>query len=132
MAGHNGHGGRVGSAKKTIRTADVERAQAAYEAVLRGTPELRAALRPGGLVRLTGDVSVQGQVGKYDELGPCKTPPTDHPKALRKGAMLIMVKAERVDVKTDSGTLRKPCYTFLIMGNAKRCVIKALTLNEPC
>ena len=132
MAGHNGHvkAGRGGSSK-TIRAIDVEKAQAAREAELRGTPELRAALHPGGLFRFRSPVSVQGQAGSYDELGPCPGGPT-HPRALSAGAVLMMVRVERVDVKTDTGTLRRPCYTFLIMGHSKRCVLKTLTLIEPC
>lgn len=133
MAGRNGHvkTGRNTSSQKTIRTVDVERAQAAKEAELRGTPELRAALHPGGLFRLRSAVSVQGQAGSYDELGPCAGGST-HPRHLSAGAIMMMIRVERVDVKTNAGTLRKPYYTFLIMGHSKRCVLKTLSLIEPC
>lgn len=137
MAGHNGHGGRSSGhiSSKTIRTADVEREQAAREAALRGTPELQAALHPGGLFRLTRDVRLTSKMGEFDVLGPAPAggvtalgiPPT-----MRKGSILMMVRAERVSVKTNSGFLRKPCYTFLIMGASKRCVLAELSLVEPC
>jgi hypothetical protein len=120
------------SFQKTIRTADIERAQAAHEAELRGTPELRATLHPGGMFKLTANVMIRGQADKYDELGLCKNVPVDHPRSLRVGAILMMINIERLSFKTKTGVLRRPCYTFLIMGRAKRCVLATLDLITPC
>lgn len=127
MAGHNGYVATTSDGgRKTIRTADVERQQAAREAELHGSPELRAALHPGGLFRLRVAVNVSKCIGPYEMLAASAA---SVQPLLPAGSLLMMVKAERIE---DTEGIRRMCYTFLPMGRTKRCVLSALSLIVPC
>jgi hypothetical protein len=131
--GHNGFGGGgLPPVRGNARTsAEVAREQAEEEARMRGSAALKAALRPGGLLRLTHDAYVSGRLGPYEELS--RAPGisgqhSDWPRHLRKGAVLMMVKVERVDGK---GGVRRACYTFLAMGTTSRVAVIDMSLLEP-
>jgi hypothetical protein len=112
--------------------ADVKREQEAKEAALRGSEEMRAALKPGRIFRFTADVCQLGHMGTYvliqDALWAAAPLPPDHPKYLRKGGIAMLISAERVE---DKQGIRRACYVFLVGGMTKKCVISDLALLEP-
>jgi hypothetical protein len=136
MAGNNGYGRGHGLKFETKTAADVQREQEEHERRLRGTDDLRRALRtPGSILFLSCAATVvQDRKGAsrkasyLDVLGPCGSPKPDHPVALREGAMLLYVGIERIEVDEGGLAVRKPYYTFLMMGLGKRVAVRDVSI----
>lgn len=128
--GNRGHGHQANKLiprhTKARSAADIQRIHETEMLRLQGDSKLRAALRPGGLVRLTRDASVTDKMGVFDKLEDTIRLPAEQQQTLKKGAILMMINIERVEVNGLSTRI----YTFLKMGSVQRCTVPDLSLIE--